>query len=192
MTKIEKLLTSEQRVFTVDDLAVLWNMPDRKKLWESIKYYLRSERLKKIYSGVYVLADREYDQLELAVNLFTPAYISFHTALAIHGVNFQYYSEVHAMALASKKIQFNGQSFVYHQLKDEIFFNELGIEQKTAYKIASIERAVCDTLYLMPSMTFDVLDGVNPNKLQQVAQIYDNKSLIKKAQKLLRDEKCLM
>jgi len=186
MTKIEKLLISKQKVFTVDDLAILWNMPNRKKLWESIKYYLRSNRLQKIYSGVYVLADHEFDQLELAVNLFTPSYISFFTALAVHGVNFQHYSQVHAMALASKTIKTQGLSFVYHQLKDEIFFNETGVEQRVTYKIASIERAICDSLYLVPSMTFDVLDAINIDKLQQVAQVYNNKNLLKKVQQIIR------
>ncbi len=186
MTKIEKLLISKQRVFTIDDLALMWNMPDRKKLWESVKYYLRSKKLKKIYSGVYALADFKYDQLELAVNLFTPAYISFHSALGIHGVNFQQYNSVHSMALASKKIKIEGMDFVFHQLKNETFFNEIGIEQKETYKIASVERAICDSLYLVPSMTFDVLDAVSPDKLQQVVQIYKNNSLEKRVQTIIR------
>jgi predicted transcriptional regulator of viral defense system len=189
MTKIEKLLVSNQAVFTVDDLAILWNMADRKKLWESIKYYLRTKRLEKVYSGVYVLANQDYSQLELAVNVFTPAYISFHTALGIHGINCQQYEAVHLMALASKKLEFNGNKLVYHQLKEDVFFNEFGLKQEEGYKIASAERAICDTLYLVPSMTFDVTTQINADRLLQVAHIYHNDSLLKKVKEIIRKNK---
>ncbi|MBU1967284.1 hypothetical protein KJ707_04485 [Patescibacteria group bacterium] len=184
MTKIEKLLLSPHTIFSVDDLAVLWNISHRKQLWESIKYYLRVGKLIKVYSGTYAL-HQDYSMLELAVKLFSPAYISFHTALGIHGINFQQYKTVHAMALASKKITTNNQLFIYHQLQDQIFFNELGIKQETNYRLANPERAICDSLYLIPSLTFDILDQVDQEKLLQVAKIYQNQALTEKVINLI-------
>lgn len=44
-TNIEKLITSGKKVFTTDDLAVIWQISDRDKLIQRIKYYLRNHRL---------------------------------------------------------------------------------------------------------------------------------------------------
>jgi len=187
MTKIEKLLLSKQTVFSVGDLAVLWNMSERKKLWESIKYYLRIGKLVRVHSGTYVL-NQDYSELELAVKLFSPAYISFHTALGIHGINFQNYHSVHAMALVSKKIEVAQKTFVYHQLQDHIFFNEVGVEKEGNYRLASPERAICDSLYLVPSLTFDVLDQVDTDKLLAVATVYQSQALAKRVSRLIKEK----
>ena len=37
-TNIEKLITSGKKVFTTDDLAVIWEISDRKKLIGRIKH----------------------------------------------------------------------------------------------------------------------------------------------------------
>lgn len=189
MTKIEILLLSRQTIFSIDDLAVIWSIPDRKRLWEIVKYYLRTSKLRKLYSGVYSLYNQDFSELELAVNLFSPSYISFHTALGIHGINFQHYSEIHVIALASKKITVEGKQFVYHQFKRKVFFNGLGIEKKEGYQIASLERAVCDSLYLLPSMTLDYLGMLNVEKLQKVAGVYENQSLSKRVVKIIKELK---
>lgn len=84
----------------MDDLAILWQISDRSRLWESIKYYMRTKRLYSIQRGVYALSE-DYSPFEAAVKLFPPAYISFTTALAHHGVFFQYSSEVHDISLKS-------------------------------------------------------------------------------------------
>ena len=159
-----------QTVFTVDDLAILWQMPDRSKLWESIKYYVRTRRLYSIQRGVYALT-KDYSPFEAGVKLFPPAYVSFTTALAHHGVFFQYSSDVHLMAQASKRLEINGQIFVYHQLKNEILLNQQGIEKVDNYWIAGLERAICDTSYLVPNFVFEYLGNVDFQKIELIAQI---------------------
>jgi len=175
-TKAEILLSVSQTVFTVDDLAVLWQMPDRSKLWESIKYYVRTNRLYKIQRGVYALSE-DYSPFEAAMKLFPPAYISYTSALACHGAFFQYSSEIHLMAQTSKRLDVGGQVFVYHQLKNNILLNQQGIEKVEGYWIASLERAICDTAYLVPSFVFEHLGNANPEKLEQLSTLYGNKSL---------------
>jgi len=184
MTKIETLLLSSQTVFSVADLSLYWNEPDRKKLWESIKYYLRIGKLQKLRSGMYSLRDG-YEELELAVKLFSPAYISFHTALGIHGISFQQYGAVHVVGSLSKKIVVRDTEFICHQVKDAVLFASMGVLQERQYSIASSERAVCDSLYLSPKMTFDRIENLNSEKLLATATIYENKSLISRVQLLL-------
>lgn len=191
MTKAELLLSASQTVFTVDDLAILWHMTDRSRLWESIKYYLRTNRLHSIQRGVYALSE-DYSPFEAAVKLFPPAYISYTTALAYHGASFQYSSEIHLMAQASKRLEVRGgQVFIYHQLKNEILLNQKGVEKKDGYWMATLERAICDTSYLVPSFVFEHLDNVNPVELEQLSKLYGNKALqyrIKRIVSILREE----
>ncbi len=184
MTKTEKLLASGFKLFTVQDLMTIWNISEKEKLWSLIRYYLRAGKLKKVYKGIYSIG--EYDELELAQKLLKPSYISFYTALVFHGISFQYYDSVHAMALVSKKAAVNNKQFVYHKLKEKVFYNSLGIENKKAYVLAGPERAVADSLYLAPTLAFDNLDKVNKQKLKEVVKIYDNKALEKRVNLLIK------
>ncbi|MEA3327999.1 MAG: hypothetical protein U9R53_11965 [Chloroflexota bacterium] len=189
-TKTEILLTAFQTVFTVDDLAVLWQVPDRSKLWESIKYYVRTKRLYSIQRGVYAISE-DYSPFEAGVKLFPPAYVSFTTALAYHGVLFQYSSEIHLMAQASKRLEVGGQVFVYHQLKNAVLLNQQGIEKVEGYWIANLERAICDTSYLVPCFVFEHLSNANPEKLEQLSTLYGNTALqnrIKKNITVIQEE----
>ena len=178
MTKIEPLLAAApQTIFTIDDLAVRWNMPDRPRLARLANYYVRAGRLHSVHNGVYALRS-EYSPHEAAIKLFPPAYISFTTALALHGAHFQYERDIHAMAGASKRITLaNGQTYVYHQLKDEALLNREGVEKTDGYWLSSLERAICDTSYLVPGFPFEHIDRADPGKLRELARIYDNQAL---------------
>jgi len=151
-------------------------MPDRSKLWESIKYYVRTKRLHKIQRGVYALSE-DYSLFEASVKLFPPAYVSYTSALAYHGAFFQYSSEIHLMAQASKQLEIGGQVFVYHQLKNAVLLNQQGLEKVEGSWIATLERAICDTSYLIPGFVFEHLGNANPEKLEQLSKLYGNKSL---------------
>jgi predicted transcriptional regulator of viral defense system len=175
-TKAELLLSVTQTVFTVDDLAVLWQVSNRARLWELIKYYIRTGRLQSIQRGVYTLSS-EFSPFEAAMKLFPPAYISFTTALAYHGAFFQYSGEIHAMGQTSKRLEVEGQVYVYHQLKNDILLNQQGIKKVEGFWIASLERAICDTSYLVPGFVFEHLGRVNTKKLEQLSKLYNNKAL---------------
>lgn len=183
MTKIEKLLLSGQNIFTVQDLATLWQISDKVQLWNTIRYYLRSNKLNRIHKGLYAV--RNYDSYEVAYKLVIPSYISFYTALGFHGITFQSYETTHSMSLISKKIKIKSRDFNFHRIKEEIFFDPTGIDEVKSdngfvkYKIADKERAICDSLYLLPNLAFDNLSGVNFDKLLSTAKIYKNKKLEK-------------
>lgn len=159
----------------MQDLAVLWGVSDEVSLYSNISYYVKTGRLLKVHKGVYVLG--EYTSFELGQKLLPPSYISFYTALAAHGIIFQLYEEKHYMALVSKRIKVNNETFVYHKLKAEIFFDQTGIVNEGNYLIAGPERAICDSLYLVPGLAFDSLFGVDKQKLSDVVKIYHNTRL---------------
>ncbi len=184
---METLLTSNQHVFTTQDLALYWNLGNKKTLWNNIRYYLRTGKLIRLHKGVYTTG--EHTSFELCQKLIVPSYISFYTALAAHGIISQYYDTIHAMALVSKQIKAVKQKFEYHKLKEIIFYNSLGITDNTTFRLASAERAICDSLYLIPSLNFDKVDFIDPIKLEKISQIYQNKKLEEKVMKIIQSIK---
>ncbi len=185
MTRLEKLQKTNLNIFTTDDLMILWEVSKRREIIESVKDYIRRERMFSVRKGIYSLA-KEYNAKELSQKLITPSYISYYTALAVHGVIFQKYSEIHCMALYSKTFEIRDQKFIYHKVSPEILYSQKGILMETNHTIASPERAVCDSLYLNKNLAFDNLRNVDTESLQEIAKMYSNKRLEKDVEKLIK------
>lgn len=185
LKKIELLIASKQSVFTTQDLRVMWQIPNKRKLFEIIKYYLRTKRLGTVYKGIYILPEvRSPQPNEIAQKLISLSYISLATALALYGINFQYDSAVHSVSLTSRRYKIDSQVYIYHKIKDVVFFNQAGLENRITHTLASPERAVCDTLYFFPDWSFDNLDKIDKGKLCELSALYLNKKLEQRIKKL--------
>lgn len=183
-TKIEKLVLSGKKVFTTQDLAAIWQVPERRRLIELIKYYLREKRLVSIHKGIYAYGN-DYTPLDIAQKIIPLSYISLYTTCQMHGLTFQYYETIYALSLKNKKYTVNGHNFIYHQVKESIFYNQLGLVNNGRYVIADRERTITDCLYVFPSFGFDNLHGVDKEKLIKLSEIYTNKRLTKEVAKLI-------
>ncbi|MBI4035686.1 hypothetical protein HY383_01930 [Candidatus Daviesbacteria bacterium] len=184
ITNIEKLALSGKKVFTTQDLAVIWQIPQRRRLIELIKYYLRENRLSSIYKGIYAYGE-DYTPLDIAAKLIPLSYISLYTTSQMHGLTFQYYQTIYSISLKSKKYQIGKQGYVYHKIKEPIFYNQLGLISNGRYTIADKERTITDCLYVFPGIAFDNLEGIDKDKLLTLSKIYDNKRLEKEVKKLI-------
>lgn len=184
-SKIERLALSGKKVFTIEDLAVIWQIPQRRRLIELIKYYLRENRLTSIYKGVYAYG-QDYTPFDIAQKLVPLSYISLYTASQIHGLTFQYYETVYAISLKSKKYKLGNQNYTYHRVKEPIFYNQLGLVNNGRYIIAERERTITDCLYVYPDFAFDNLAGVDKEKLLSLSKIYDNRMLEKRIIDLIK------
>lgn len=185
MTRLEILQKTELNVFTTSDLMVLWNISDRRDAIESVKDYVRRERMFSIKKGVYSLV-KEYDEKELAQKLISPSYISYYTALAMHGIIFQKYIEIHSFALYSKTILLYDKKFIYHKMNAKILHIQEGLLIEDCYTVASPERAICDSLYLNKNIAFDNLRNIDIEKLKKISVIYGNKRLETDIQNLVK------
>lgn len=183
---IEKLILSGKKVFTSEDLAVIWQVTENNKLKERIKYYLKRKKIHSIFSGVYIYS-QDYTSLDIAQKLIPLSYISLYTASGIYGLTFQHYSTIHSMALKSKKYKVNGIEYVYHKVKESIFYNSLGLINNGRYTITSKERTICDMIYLYPSISFDNLRNIDTEKLKSLCKIYDNKRVEETIEKIIFD-----
>jgi predicted transcriptional regulator of viral defense system len=181
-SKIEQLLETNQSVFSIEDLGSIWSENDYIKVKALARYYASKNKIFRVKNGLYSIIQKP-DILEVAQHLNTPSYISYHTALSIHGINFQFYSDIHCMALRNREINVQGQKVIYHQIKSDVLFNPLGVINQNGYNIATPERAICDSLYLSPGIGFDNLSNIDTGELFKIAEIYNNKSLIKNLHK---------
>ena len=113
------------------------------------------------------------------------SYISLYTASQMHGLTFQYYESVYCLSLKSKKYQIGEQNYIYHKVKEQVFYNSTGLIDNGMYIVADKERTICDCLYVFPGFYFDNLLGVNKEKLLALSKVYGNKRMEKEIKKLI-------
>ena len=174
-----KLYKSPKTVFTDKDLALLWEETDRNNLKAKTAYYVKTGVLLRLTRGVFA-KDKNYHPKELATSIYTPSYISFETVLREAGIIFQYYETIFVATRWSFTKNIAGNNITFRKLKDGLLFSPDGIENKGTYCIATPERAFLDMLYVAPNYFFDNLSMLNWELCFKIAEIYNNKQLIKR------------
>lgn len=174
--KFLDLFRSKNTVFTFKDIALILKESDSENLRKRINYYVKKGDLYKIRKGIYA-KDKDYEKFELATKIYTPSYIGFETVLLKEGVIFQYYKDIFAASYLSRKIDCDGQTYVFRKIKNETLNNSLGIEQENNYYIASRERAFMDMLYIFKNYYFDNLGSIDWSFCFELLPIYKNKGL---------------
>ena len=184
---LKTILKSEQTVFTFKELLLAWNV-DPGIARRRISYYLQTGGLYPIRRGIYA-KDRNYDRLELATKIYTPAYVSFETVLESAGITFQYYDRIFVASYQSNEIIADGQTFVFRRLKSSILLNSAGVEHRQNYAIAAPERAFLDVVYLNREYHFDNLSQINWDTVFEIAPIYETKKVIARINKYYNSTK---
>jgi predicted transcriptional regulator of viral defense system len=185
ITNIERLALSGKKVFTTQDLAVIWQISERRRLIELIKYYLRKKRLLHLHKGVYAYG-KDYTPLDIAQKLVPLSYISLYTTSQLHGLTFQYYETIYTISLKSRKYKIEERDYMYHRVKESIFYNQLGIVQTERYTMADKERTITDCLYVFPNFAFDNVRGIDKEKLLELSKIYKNSRLERRVLELIK------
>lgn len=176
---IAKLYQSTQTVFTTKTLALIWDETNSDNLKSKIAYYVKQGVLIRLTRGVFA-KDKEYNSKELANSIYTPSYISFETALREAGMIFQHYDTIFIAAPWGREMKIGNTSIKSRKLKDEVLFNPAGVTNQDNYSIATPERAFLDMIYLFPKYYFDNLRPINWERCFELAEIYNNKQLIKR------------
>lgn len=181
-----KLYQSPKTILTTKEIALLWREKNKNNLKSKISYYLKKGNLRRIKRGIFAKEER-YDSKELAVSIYIPAYISFETVLREEGIIFQHHNAIFVASYLSKKIECQKNKFVYRKLKEEILFNRKGIIDKKFFSVADKERAFLDMIYLFSDYYFDNLSNIDWKKCFELAEIYNNKQLLKRLKKYYQD-----
>lgn len=181
LRKINKTTT----VFTVIDIKKALDMKNQKSLYNAIYYAVKQKELYRISEGIYSF-NSNYSKKEFGNKYRTPSYITLYTVLQESGVVFQPYTSIFVITNRSETVDIDGQKYVYRKIKNEILLNSLGIEQKNDVSIATIERAICDKIYLDGIEYFDNLRNVDLDLIDRLnKEVYEgNKNISKFLQSL--------
>ena len=185
-------------VFSISDIRKIEPNFHRRRLneWQDKNY------IKKLRRGFYMFTDTTLNEEVLfliANRLYTPSYVSFESALSYYGLIPEgVYSITSACGRKTSSFHTPIAEFVYRRIKPQLLFGySLQKQGLQTYKIAEIEKAVLDYLYLNPNIIQDAdfyewrfnsqefLSRANISKLNEYAKAFNNKSLIKRLEKLL-------
>ncbi len=175
---INSLLLTDNTVFTLDEMALIWDLDNDQVLWNKVSYLTKTGRLSRIAAGIYEVAGKNTNPLELGNKYRTPSYVSFDTVLARVGVINQYSETITLAATVSLQTELLGFRYVYRQIKPEILANTAGLKQENGVTIADTNRAYLDALYLNPERYFDNEKLIDFDKCLNMAEIYCKDNLI--------------
>lgn len=181
------------------DFAV-FTLPDIRKIEPNfyparLNEWQKKGHIKKLRRGYYLFSDATLNEKALfliANKLYSPSYVSFEMALSHYGLIPE---GVYLVTSASTKKTANFKTliseFSYHRVKPSLFFG-YGLEQYQGqgYKIAEMEKALLDYLYINSHIATDAdfhewrfngaefLAKVDMQKLHAYAEAFHNKRLI--------------
>ena len=182
------ILRSKKTVFSSKDIALLWQESNSSTTRIRLNYYVKKKALYQIRKGFYA-KDKNYNKLELATRIFTPAYVSFETVLLAEGLIFQYYKDFFIASYLSREIDIDAQKYIYRKIKDTALTNPLGIEHRHETSIATKERAFLDILYINKDYYFDNLHSLDWEKVFLILPIYENDRMTKKVNQFYKQTK---
>lgn len=153
-------------VFSLNDIKKVEPSFHRQRLneWQSKGY------IKKIINEYYLFSDTEISEPALfliANTIYNPSYISFEMALSHYGLIPEgVYTVTSATSRTTRKFHADLAPFSYRRIKPELFFGYTLIAYKGhAFKMAEIEKAVLDYMYLNPAIkTIADFSGLRFNK----------------------------
>ena len=172
---LKRLVKSGKTVFTTEDLAKILDINNRDYLAVLLSRMVKREELIRIRKGIYIY-NNNYNIFELANKIKRPSYVSLEKVLFDNAIIFQDYSHIiTSVSNNTYREKIGKNEFIYCKIKDAILFNPVGISTIGVERIASVERAVCDTIYLSKNFYFDNLSNINRTKLLDISQIYNKR-----------------
>lgn len=184
---LTSILRSSKTVFTVQDIALLWHEASTTATRVRLHYYVARGDLVRIRNGLYAKS-AEYNKLELATRILTPAYVSFETVLAQEGLIFQYYEPIFVASYVTRDVTIDQQIYSFRKIKDQVLTDTAGVAHVQETSIASKERAFLDTMYVHGDYHFDNLRSLNWERVFEILPIYQNQRMAKKVHSLYQKE----
>ena len=185
-------------VFTLNDIRKVEPEFHRRRLNE----WQDKGLIKKIRRDHYMFSDTPLNEQALflvANHLYPPSYVSFEAALSFYGLIPEgVYSITSASSRKTAHFRTSIADFQYHRIKPSLFFGyRLDSYQGQWYKMAVMEKAVLDYLYLNPGIadeadfhewrfnSRDFLAKADLTKLRRYATAFGSKLLSTRLEKML-------
>lgn len=186
-------------LFSLSDVRKVEENFDLRRLneWQAKGY------IKKLRRGYYIFSDFKIDEQTLflvANKIYYPSYISFEMAFSYYGLIPESVYGI-TCATTKKTVSFKTPigEFIYHKIKPSLMFGyRLENYQNQNYKIAEIEKALLDYLYINPQIETEAdffelrfngqefLEKADIKKLNQYLAVFKNKSLNRRVESFLQ------
>lgn len=155
--RIAKLSREGEILFHANDLENLWKIKNPNTLRMTLKRYVDTGLLHRIYRGFYSLLPlKELPSLLLGTKiLHTFCYITTETILSAEGYINQIPSYHTFVSEKSLKLTVCGHNFLCRKLHEKYLYNSADVYKENGVQKASTARAVADMLYFNPTYHFD-------------------------------------
>lgn len=185
-------------IFSLSDIRKI----DQKFYSSRLSQWQEKGYIKKLRRGYYVFADINLNEEKLfliANRLYSPSYVSLESALSYHGlIQEGVYSITSISSAKTERFRTPVADFVYRNVRPQLLFGyELKQIGGQGYKIAEIEKAVIDYLYLNPNIVQEAdfrewrfnsqefLTRANISKMRSYAKEFYRKSFCVRLEKLI-------
>ncbi|MCF7820521.1 MAG: hypothetical protein K9M44_03580 [Candidatus Pacebacteria bacterium] len=183
MSKLLKEINNIPKAyFSLKDLSKISNL-EKPSLKVAISRAVKAGEIIKLVNGLYTKNINNISWENLAVNIYSPSYVSFESALNYYNILSQ---QTVSLTLATNKrkkdINIHNYSIVYRHIKSDLFW---GYIRKDDYLIAEPEKAFLDLAYLSLNGYghFDPkemdLNLLNKEKVKRYLKNFNNKKLAK-------------
>lgn len=170
MDKKTLLLKQKRKIFSIDDLALIWGVENRNTLRVTIRRYIQNNTLIRMKRGLYsIIPLNELNPFLFGVSYIKGfCYVSLQTVLEINGFINQSIQLITLVGGRSQEFKLNKQRYVCKKMKPEYLNNIEGIDLSGEYPIASAERAVADMLYFNSRFHFDAKDRIDWDRVKNI------------------------
>ncbi len=170
MSMMNKLLSTNQRIFHLEDLRLLLGVRKPETLRKRVYRYIKNGDLFSIQRGLYsIVLPEKLSPEEVGVFLCHDyCYLSLQTILDRTGVingRSQYFTFI---SNRPRRLSWNNFNYIYRQLKPEFLHNDFGVNLTGGVYTATTERAVADMIYFNPVFHFDNLNVVNMDVVKKI------------------------
>lgn len=141
---INRLNQYNIQIFRFEDVQLLF--PNESYLATDLKRLTDNNVIERVYKGQYILLQNNLTIEEIAQKLYYPSYISFQSALFIHGIVNQGPNQIFLATTKRKKtLNILGNKAQFNHIKNNLYF---GYKLEKNIFLAEPEKAICDMLYL--------------------------------------------
>ncbi len=146
-----------EKVFTIQDVATIWEIKNRQTLRMLLARYVKRGILYRVWRGLYSIVDpKEIDPLLMGIKiLHRYAYISCETVLFDAGLINQRPTEIVIVSDISKRFSLLGHRYRSRKMNDGALYDTTGIIMEGGIRIATPARARRDMTYFNPKKYYD-------------------------------------
>ena len=87
------------------------------------------------------------------------------------------FMEIHVsvVTFTSRNYDIDDQHFIYYYIQPKIVQNTRGITEYDDYRMATLERALCDYIYLHPKASIDAPALIDQRRIEKLYSFYPKK-----------------